>query len=95
MITLLSQANEIKELLSTESVTVIGLLLAFIALGIYDRVNLVKRHEKEKEELKQDIKDAHAKLDQEYNNSNQEIKVIIEKYYTLATKVLEKLNTVL
>lgn len=95
MITLLSQANEIKELLSTESVTVIGLLLAFIALSIYDRVNLVKRHEKEKEELKKDIKDAHAKLDQEYNNSNQEIKVIIEKYYTLATKVLEKLNTVL
>lgn len=95
MIALITQANEIKDLLTTESITVIGLLLGVIALMIYDRINLIKRHDKEKEELKQDIKDAHAKLDQEYNNSNQEIKVIIEKYYTLATKVLEKLNTVL
>lgn len=95
MMLLFLQADTVKELLSIESVTVIGLLLAICCLLIYDRVQLIKKHDKEKEELKQDIKDAHAKLDQEYNNSNQEIKVIIEKYYTLATKVLEKLNTVL
>lgn len=92
---LITQADVVTDLLSKESVTAIGLLLAVCALLIYDRINLIKRHEKEKQDLKNDIRSAHDKLDLEYNNSNQEIKVIIEKYYTLATKVLEKLNTVI
>lgn len=95
MISLISQAEVVRDLLSTETITVIGLLLGVCALLIYHIIQLNKKHDKEKAELRQDIKDAHAKLDVEYNSSTQEIKSIIEKYYTLATKVLEKLNTVL
>lgn len=87
-----AQAEIVERMLSTESVTVIGLLLGIIALGIWHTVRQETKHEKEKAELKQDIKDTYAKLDTEYNNSTNEIKSLIEKYYTLATKVLEKLN---
>lgn len=95
MIALILQAEVVKELLSTETITVIGLLLAVCGMLIWHISHLNKKHDKEKAELRQDIKDAHAKLDVEYNSSTSEIKSIIEKYYTLATKVLEKLNTVL
>jgi len=95
MIAIILQAEVVERMLTTESITVIGLLLGVCALLILHIKQLNKKHEKEKDELKQDIRDAHAKLDVEYNNSTQEMKSIIEKYYTLATKVLEKLNTVL
>lgn len=89
------QAELVQDLLNTNSITVIGLLLGVCVLLVYHIRELNKKHEKEKDELRADIKDAHLKLDLEYQNSNSEIKTIIEKYYTLATKVLEKLNTVI
>ena len=95
MTTLRLQAEVVEKMLSIESITVIGLLLGVCALLILHIRELNKKHEKQIAELRQDIKDAHAKLDVEYNSSTSEIKSIIEKYYTLATKVLEKLNTVL
>ena len=75
-----------------KSVSVVGLLLAIIAILIYDKIRTEKKHEAEKVELHRQITDAQNKLEDEYKNSNVEIKVLIEKYYTLATKVLDTLN---
>ena len=86
------QAELVNDLLNTSTISVVGLLLVCGFVLIRHIQELNKKHEKEKEMLRQDIKDAHIKLDLEYQNSNTEIKTIIEKYYTLATKVLEKLN---
>jgi len=87
------QASVVNDLLNTSTITVVGLLLACCGLLVLHVRELNKKHDAEKEIWRQDIKDAHNKLDAEYQSSNTEIKVIIEKYYTLATKVLEKLNT--
>lgn len=89
------QAEVVERMLSIESITVIGLLLAICALLILHVRELNKKHDREKAELKKDLKDFQDKLDSEFKESTSEIKMIIEKYYTLATKVLEKLNTVL
>lgn len=95
MTAIILQAEVVERMLSIESITVIGLLLGICALLILHVRELNKKHEREKAELRQDLKDFQDKLDAEFKESTADIKSIIEKYYTLATKVLEKLNTVL
>jgi len=89
------QATEIKEILSIESVSVIGLMLLII-LGLVVHIrSLDKKHDAEKVQLRAQVKDAHDKLEEEYKTSSTEMKGIIEKYYTITTKFLEKINTII
>lgn len=89
------QATEIKEILSIESVSVIGLMLLIICGLVYHIKTLEKRHEAEKVVLRAQVKEAHDKLEEEYKVSSTEMKGIIEKYYTITTKFLEKINTII
>lgn len=88
------QADVAKEILSIESVSVIGLMLLVIVALVYHIKSLGNKHDSEKLQLRQDVKDVQDKLDKEYANGTSEMKVIIEKYYTITTKFLEKLNSI-
>ena len=88
-----STMGEIIDVLTIKSVSIIGLLLAIIIILIYDKLRIEKKHEEEKTVYRQRITDAHNRLQDEYKNSNIEIKSMIEKYYTISTKVLETLNS--
>ena len=92
-LTTLLQASEIVEVLQIKNVTIIGLLLVIIAILIYDKTRIEKKHEKEKAIASEKIAVAYQKLADEYKSSNIEIKAMTEKYYIIATKVLERLKS--
>ncbi|KAB8156161.1 hypothetical protein EZY14_002780 [Kordia sp. TARA_039_SRF] len=89
---LLLQTAEVTDLLSVENVSIIGVLLAVIALLIYDRKSTAKLHKIEKETLNAKIKEAQDKLEAEYKNNTEEIKEMVERYYTIASKLLQNLK---
>lgn len=89
------QAEVAKDILSIESVSVIGLMLLVIVALVYHIKGMEKKHAAERAELKQDVRDVQDKLDKEYATGTSEMKVIIEKYYTITTKFLEKINTII
>lgn len=88
----LQSVGDIVDIVSVQNVSVFGLLLLIVILLIWHITRIEKKHEKEKEALNQKIVLAQKKLDDEYQKSNDEIKSIIEKYYTISTKVLETLK---
>jgi len=95
VIKIFMQAEVAKDILSIESVSVIGLMLLIIIGLVYHIKAMEKKHDAERAELKQDVKDVQDKLDKEYATGTNEMKVIIEKYYTITTKFLEKINTII
>lgn len=86
------QIEAIIGLLSTKEATIVGILLAIIALLIWERYKVGKEHLEEKKHLRNKIAEGQLKLEEEYRNNTEEIKSLIEKYYTISTKVLETLN---
>ena len=89
---LLQNAGDIVQILSIEEVSVIGILILFIAYLFWSKHQAEKRHEKEKQELRSLISEAREKQEAEYQRSTEDIKGIIEKYYTISTRVLESLQ---
>ena len=90
---LLQTVRDVADILSIENVSIIGVLLLVIIGLIWDKVRVEKRHEKEQADLRDKIVKGQERLDEEYSKSNAEIKGIIEKYYTMSTRVLETLNS--
>ena len=45
-------------------------------------------------ELKTELSNCHTKLEEEYKESSAEIKIIIEKYYTLSSQFLSKIDII-
>ena len=80
-IVLQMQAEQVERLLSIESVTVIGLLIAVCALLIYDRIRKDKEYKELQEKLHQDSK--------EHNDSLVEIS---SKYHEMSAMVLSQLQ---
>lgn len=92
---LLLQVNEAKEWLSIENVTVYGVLFLIIGGLIYHIKSTEKKHEKEKEILREEVKSAQLRLDEEYKQSNEEMKKLAENYHVFTTRIFEKLNTLI
>ena len=88
----LQSVVDVVDIISVQNVSVFGLLLLIVIALVWHITRIEKKHEKEKEALNQKIISAQKKLDDEYQKSNDEIKSIIEKYYTISTKVLETLK---
>lgn len=91
----LFQSRDILDVLSIESVSMIGVLLLVIFGLIYHVKSIEKRFSKERKELKEEVKSAREKLEKEYNAGNAEMKSVIEKYYVLSTRVLDHLKKIL
>lgn len=87
--------STILTLLNIKSVSLVGVLLAAIAYLIVDRGKILKSHEREKNSLKKELADSHTKLEKEYKESSEEIKVIIQKYYTLSSQFLNKIDIII
>ena len=90
---ILTQTRELLDVLSVESVSVIGILLVIIGYLVRQASAQKKEFNEEKKELKEEVKEAREKLEVEYNLGNNEMKSVIEKYYVLSTKVLDHLKT--
>ena len=86
------QGKELIDLLSIESVSVIGLLLAFCAYLIYQNKSQQSKHEKDREQWFQEIKDLREELMEAKDSAKAESDNFQEKYYTIVAKVLEKIN---
>jgi uncharacterized membrane-anchored protein YhcB (DUF1043 family) len=89
------QIEQAKELLSIEYVSVIGLLITFCAYLIWDRHKSDKVHQQEKEYLKEEIKNAQTRLNDEFKETNQEMKKVSENYHVFTTQVFDRLNNIL
>lgn len=86
------QGRELIELLSIESVSVIGLLLVFCGYLIKQNNSQQKKHEKDREDWFQEIKDLREELIQAKDSAKAESDNFQEKYYTIVAKVLERIN---
>lgn len=86
---LLQTANDIVSILSIESVSIFGVLILIIIYLLWEKTQIAKKHDKEKDDLKSEVDKARDKIENEYQKSNADIKIIIEKYHTMSTKVLE------
>ncbi|MCP4984928.1 MAG: hypothetical protein GY928_02330, partial [Colwellia sp.] len=85
--------RELIDILSIESVSIIGVLLGVIYV-LYTHIKTQKKEfNEERRELKEEVKDARDNLEAEYSSSNKEMQNIIQKYYVLSTKVLDSLKT--
>lgn len=89
------QANEVKDIVGIENVTIYGVLFLIIIGLVYDKIRTEKRHDLEKSELRKAIKSAQDRLDQEYKDSTGEIRKLAENYHVFTTQVFERLNTVI
>ncbi len=89
----IKDANSVLSL--SEELTVAGLMLLIIFALVWHIKSIEKKHDKEKEILKQEVKDAQARLDREYKDSNEEMKKVIENYHVFTTRIFEKLNTLI
>ena len=92
---MLLQIEQAKELLTIEYVSVIGLLITFCAYLIWDRHKSDKIHQKEKDYLKEEIKSAQRRLNEEFKETNQEMKKVSENYHVFTTQVFDRLNNIL
>ena len=89
------QVQDAVEILSIESVSVIGLLLGFIFYIIWIGKKNEEKHEKEKEYLRSEIRLAQDKLDEEFKATNVEMKKVSENYHVFTTQVFNRLNDIL
>lgn len=92
MIHLLIQVRELKEILSIESVSVIGLLLAFACYMIWEKKRAEKAYKEEKDQFFAEIKQLRQEVINAKDEAKQESDDYQQKYYTLATKILDKLD---
>ena len=92
---IITQIEQAKELLSIETVSVIGLLITFVAYLIWDRNRSDAKHEKEKEYLRQEIKNAQTQLNEEFKQTTSEMKTMAGNYHVFTTQVFDRLNNIL
>ena len=84
----------IVQMLSIESVSIVGVLLTIIGYLVKDKKKVALTHKEEMTELKTELSNCHTKLEEEYKESSAEIKIIIEKYYTLSSQFLSKIDII-
>lgn len=90
------QVKEVESALSlAEELTVAGLLLVIIIGLVYHIKSLESKHEKERDLLREEVKAAQFRLDEEYKQSNEEMKKLAENYHVFTTRIFEKLNTLI
>lgn len=92
---MLLQIEQAKDLLSIEYVSVVGLLLCFCAYLIWNAKKNDEKHEKEKEYLRGEIRSAQKKLDDEFSQTNTEMRKVAENYHVFTTQVFDRLNNIL
>ena len=89
------QISEAKEILSIENVTIFGVLLLVIAGLVYNIYILKKEHERERKELRAEIKLITEDLKSVAEKYNVFTVKLFENYKLSISSVLEKLNTIL
>ena len=89
------QVKEGLEILSVESVSIVGVLLLFIFYLLWVAKRNDEKNDKEKEYLRNEIKLAQDKLDSEFKMTNIEMKKVSENYHVFTTQVFNRLNDIL
>ena len=89
------QVKEGLEILSIESVSIVGVLLLFIFYLLWVAKRNDEKNDKEKEYLRNEIKLAQDKLDSEFKMTNIEMKKVSENYHVFTTQVFNRLNDIL
>lgn len=92
---IITQLEQAKEFLTIEYASSIGLLLAFCAYLIWHNKKSEEKHEKEKEYLRGEIRNAQKKLDDEFAQTNAEMRKVAENYHVFTTQVFDRLNNIL
>lgn len=95
MYNIIQGTREVVDVLSIENITVFGIMTAIIILLIYDRQRNESKHEKEKNYLREEIRKAQERLNQEFKQTNTEMRKIAENYHVFTTQVFEKLKAIL
>lgn len=88
----LLQGGVVNDLLNTSSITVIGLLLACCYLLVMHIKELNKVHKEEKDFFRKDIRDLRAELKLENTTNTKDTIDMVEKYYVLTTKILDRMD---
>lgn len=92
LLKLIIQVSEVSKIVGIKEVTVYGLLIGIIILLLIHIVRIEKKNEKEKKHLREALIEERGMLVDEYKTSNKEVKLIIEKYATLVTRIAEILK---
>ena len=84
--------QDVSSIVQIKEVTVYGLLIGIIVLLLMHIKRLERKNEKENDQLREALISERETLIQEYRHSNKEVKLIIEKYATLVTRIAEILK---